>query len=165
MNSTVENNGTPINLAAAKTICEPSQVISYNEDIITLEGIQIQLILICMKRTLLLVIDKPNIDAFVDDRSGININKAERVLQGFSSTNNSLNGLSMAIGTLSTTLINSEHSIISSKLASNLSVKINQNRPVYVANNFEIPFNKVDDMFFGALNVRIFDYVRDHVGC
>ena len=79
----------------------------------------------------------------------------EALIQSFMNENSSLKGLSLAIGGHSTCLIASENSLASLSLASRLSKSLNNNGPVYVANNLEA-IDKLEEIYN-----KIFQFVRD----
>lgn len=114
-----------------EVLAKPSDVIKTFNKTISVAGSYYELTLITMKRSFLLVME--------DAQEGRNIAamSSETLIQSFMRENSSLKGLSLAVGGNATCLIASEHSLASLSLASRLSKTLNNNGPVYVANNIQ----------------------------
>jgi hypothetical protein len=158
--SASENHAIPYDV-----ISKPSNVIkTFNKTIRVAESFY-EMTLITMKRSFLLAIENvepggplgrlnPPTDTTLS---------SDMLIQSFMSGNNSLKGLSLAIGGHSTCLIASEHSLASLSLASRLSRSLNNNGPVYVANNTQAPSDTLDQQDnVTSLYERIFQFVRQN---
>ena len=148
-----------------KVVSKPSDVIKAFERTISLAGSFYDLTLITMKRSFLLVIDSVDERKITrpDRKQHAKNMSSERILESFLVGNPALRGLSLAIGGHSTCLIASEHSLASSSLAVRLSKSLNNNGPVYVANNMQPP-NDTPDQFENVtgLHEKIFQFVRNN---
>jgi len=152
----------------ADNSCTSSKVIKYVTREVEIEGVRVYLGLVTMKSSFLVVVNSKSFNDSLDQMDDDHDKELSReaVIRGFSNSNDSLRGLSLAIGEHSTCLINSESSVASSTLATRLSKKLNQNRPVYVANNFHLPHDTLDpDGFVTKLYMRIFQFVRSNYCC
>lgn len=137
-------------------LSNPSNVIKYHRRVVTIDGITLSLILVSMKRSFLLTIQ--NASSF-DNQDEIS---KDGMIMGFMNSNQTIKGLSLAIGDQSTCIINSDNSLDSATLASRLSKKLNLDRPVYVANNYNPPYDTIDDSAFKSkLYLKTFQFVRD----
>lgn len=162
----ISESGCPLVVEA-----NPSNVIKHHQRVLNISGSQINLTLITMKRSFLLVVSNESNSgptAFEEPTRGDNSDSIskEDMIRGFMGSNSTLKGLSLAIGGLNTCIVNSENSLASATLASRLSKKCNNNRPVYVANNFQFPHDTVDpDEFSAKLYLKIFQFVRANYKC
>lgn len=131
-------------------VAEPSQAIKHYEQVVVICGVEVCFTLVTMKRSFLLVIDNP-------------ATAPQNAMMGFMKSNSTLKGLSLAIGEHSTCIIDSQSSIASATLASRLSKKFNQNRPVYVANNFQPAHDMIDsEGFISKLYLKTFQFVESN---
>lgn len=131
-------------------------IIKYFETVIQVGTVDVQLTLITMSRSFLLHLGEPEISA----RTGDTLTK-EDIARKFMDAN--LKGLCMAIGQHSTCLIESDNSLASATMASRLSKKFNQDRPVYVANNVIVPQHELDSSdFIAKLYLKVFQFVGAH---
>lgn len=152
--STSKANNDDLKKPAYKLVSQPSEVIKSVAKTIEIDKVHLKLTLVAMKRSFLLVISN------VGDDTVYQINPDDMV-RGFSASNLPLQGLSLAIGKHSTTIIDSDNSLASASLATKLSEKLNLNRPVYVANNFQLPYNFVEpDSFMSKLYLKLFQFVK-----
>lgn len=148
----------------------------YHRQVISIDGASIELNLVTMKRSFLIAIN--NVDLVQSQGFDVQIpftgnedNKSSDVtrddmIRGFMDSNMSMQGLSLAIGKHNTCLINSDNSLASATLASRLSRKLNLDRPVYVANNFQFPDNTVEsDTFQAKLYMKVFQFVNNYYKC
>lgn len=147
----------------------PSKVIKYFEKTIVVDDAPIKLDLVTMKRSFLLVISNGS-------RNSLPINilepqknapqrelTREELIRGFMDSNSSLKGLSLAISGCSTCIKESDNSLSSATLASRLSKKLNADRPVYVANNIQLPHDSIDSGGLTAkLYLKIFQFVQSN---
>lgn len=146
-------------------ISSPSKTINHYSQILSISDATIELNLVTMKRSFLLVINNVSLEgrgdqreASVDDAMSI-----DQMIRGFMNSNDSLKGMSLAIGQCSTCIVNSESSLDSVTLAQRLSKSLNLNRPVYVANNFQYPRDTVDSTeFMTKLYMKIFQFVKNN---
>lgn len=135
-------------------ISEPSKVIRTVDTVLDIDRVRLRLVLVTMRRSFLLVISQPD------------ANKVHQVdpfdmIRGFTASDMPLQGLSLALGKHNTTIVESENSLASATLATRLSEKFNLNRPVYVSNNFQLPYDFVNpDMFMSKLYLKIFQFVK-----
>lgn len=121
-----------------EVVAKPSKVLNYYSETTRVGNAQVHLMMTTMSRTFLLVITdaKPQMNNLSSEASY------------FTDNNCSLDGLSVAIGEHSTPIIGLDETLGSGTLASRLSKKFNQNRPVYVANNLRVPPDTLDNMEF-----------------
>lgn len=140
-----------------QTTIEPSKYVKYFKQTLVLDESQIELRLVTMRRSFLLVIsgldDGDNLD---DEASEVS---RDAMIKGFMESNNRMKGMSLAIGQSSTCILNSNNSLNSTSLAERLSKCLNQNRPVYVANNFGMIKS---GEFIDKLYMKIFQFVKNH---
>lgn len=135
-------------------ISKPSEVIKSIEKEVDIDRVRLTVTLITMKRSLLLVINSA-------DECRIQLVDPDDLVRGFSASNSPLLGLSLALGKHNTTILESSNSLDSASLATKLSEKLNLNRPVYVANNFQIPYDFVNpDNFMSKLYLKLFQFVN-----
>ena len=73
-----------------------------------------------------------------------------------------LTDLSLAIGQNSTPVLSSNVNQLSPALASKLSIKYNENRPVYVALNHPMA-DKNDNQFIVTLNKKIIEFLNENL--
>lgn len=153
----------------------PSGVIKTYERVVSIDDTQYQLVLITMSRSFLLSINdlttgedlypslpKRSIPANEGDCNKIQLAQHE-LIRYFMEAHPNMNGLSLAIGEHSTCLIDSANSLASSTLATRLSKKFNLNRPVYVANNIQVPRNLIDiSEFMSKFYMKVFQFVNTH---
>lgn len=134
----------------------PSEIIKHYNRVITIDGVSLGLILVTMRKSFLLSIHNVGI---LDQNDEIS---KDSMIRGFMNSNQNLTGLSLAIGDQSTCIMNSDNSLDSATLASRLSKKLNIDRPVYVANNLNLPYDSIDDSTFKSkLYLKVFQFVRD----
>lgn len=122
-------------------LSKPSTVIKCFNKTITDNETSYELTLITMKRSFLLVINNIEmgfLQALRTRQDNITMSESE-LIESFMNKNTLLRGLSLAISGYSTCLIDSANSVASLSLASRLSKTLNDNGPVYVANNMEAP--------------------------
>lgn len=138
----------------------PSNVIRHHNKVINIDGVSLSLTMVTMKRSFLLTIQ----NAGNSDRTE-EISK-DSIIRGFMVSNRNLNGLSLAIGEQSTCIINSDNSLDSATLASRLSKKLNLDRPVYVANSSNVPYDTIEgNTFKSKLYLKVFQFARDTFRC
>lgn len=144
-------------------ISNPSEVIKHFWEFIEINGTAISMTLITMKRSFLLTVNnfKPSelTGQYQTEKHSVGVLK-DSIKRGFMGTNNNLKGLSLAIGELNTCIIGCENSLDSAMLASKLSKKLNDNKPVYVAYNVQLPLDTEDGIGSTAkLYMKVFQFV------
>lgn len=159
-------SSTSSNAVSFEIVSKPSTIIKTFRKIITVDGQSYELILVTMKRSFLLVVKNSNNDLLPNFPS---LNKTddgevtmtgEMLVQSFMNEDSPLKGLSLAIGEHSTCLVASENPLASTSLASRLSKKFNLNRPVYVANDIQVPHDNCDlTDLMSKLYLKIFQFV------
>lgn len=150
---------------AYEVIAQPSEVIHHHEKFIEIEGVRVMLTLVTMKRSFLLVIGNSGVDILPQHSQDPQLER-ERMIRGFMRSNSTLSGLSLALGEHNTCMIESNSSLASATLASRLSKKLNKNRPVYVANNFQCASNVIDtETLTTKLYLKIFQFVQSKYVC
>lgn len=139
---------------------QPSAIVKHHEKIISIEDIFVRLNIVTMQRTFLLTIGNAN---FCDTSPTDEKVTREDLLKGFVKSNTTLDNLSLAIGNLNTCLIDVDNPLASASLASRLSKAVNKSRPVYVANNLELPRDLLDSsVWLSKLYMIVFAFVREH---
>jgi hypothetical protein len=145
-----------------EVLSKPSNTIRTFYRTVNVAGSSYEMTLVTMKRSFLLVLD--NVEGnFLMRNQNEDVMSREMLIQSFMSDNSSLKGLSLAIGGHNTCLIASENSVASLSLASRLSKSLNNNGPVYVANNLQMPDETLDRVD-GISNLydKIFQFVRQN---
>lgn len=149
-----------------ETVSKPSRTLCMHETTLSLEDIPVGVTLITMERSLLLVIhdcdSSPNFKfAGINEHAANEHTIRDMMIQGFMESNKALRGLALGIGDHSTCIISSDNALSSATLASRISKKLNQNRPVYVANNLQQSQHILDsDMVMAKFYMRVFQFVR-----
>lgn len=174
---TEQETACSTNTPRCSVISNPSKVIGHHRQLINIEDVSLELNLVTMKRSFLLSINNVDLDGFRDfgeqqiplnsgGEEQVNVITRDDMIRGFMDSNSTMKGLSLAIGQHNTCLMNSDNSIASATLASRLSKKLNQNRPVYVANNFQFSNDTLElDSFMAKLYMKVFQFVRNNYKC
>jgi len=154
---------------ANATITKPSRSIRTYSETISFDASSYHMILVVMDKTFLISINSvtkrsflfPNLLEQVSPHTENNEGLKKIEDEDMSSlTDSNLKGLSMAVGEYSTCLIDSDNSLASTSLATRLSRKLNNNRPVYVANNLNMPSDLVDmSDFMSKFYMKVFQFI------
>ena len=151
--------------SGAKTISNPSKCINQFQTVINIDEASCHLVLVTMKRSFLLAINCKGFGSLSHPNTD-RVFPREQLICGFMESNPALRGLCLAIGDHSTCLIPSDNSLASATLATRLSKKFNKNRPVYVANNLQLPYDSLDSStMMSKLYMKVFQFVGANYHC